>query len=207
MTTDKHPHIWEQREKESGKAYAAFLLYRDLGRGSRSIEQAVQIHRKATGKGLEKNWEKWSARHEWVKRCKAWDMYQQSLDEKALEDLRQQKRVEIVNAELEDYERLRAQWLEQSKAIRPVDMRTDLEDGRHVLTIKTTPYEFRAHIEARKKISEGLRLFAELPSNIDRHEQTGAGGKALTIKVVRDDDGYSNAQPHKPAPETDPDSE
>jgi hypothetical protein len=179
--------IWVQRENESSKAYAAFLLYRDLGR-SRSLVKAWALYKNGgKTKDMQGYFEQWSSKHEWVKRCRAWDAHQQKKDEDALEDLRQLKRVEIVNAELEDYEKLRAQWLEQSQYVRPVDVKTQLEDGRQVNILKVTPYEFKAHIESRKKISEGLRLFAEMPSSIDRHEQTAAGGEPLIINVVKMD--------------------
>jgi hypothetical protein len=184
MTNDHPPqNLWDKRETESDKAYAAFLLYRDLGRG-RSLAKASSTLDKPTSKL--RQFGTWSAQHGWVERVAAWDAAEQAKDEKALDDLRQLKRVEIVNAELEDYERLRAQWLEQSQYVRPVDVQTQLEDGRQVNILKVTPYEFRAHIESRKKISEGLRLFAELPSKIERNEQTGEGGGAI-INVVKMD--------------------
>jgi hypothetical protein len=175
----KHPPIWNKRETESDKAYAAFLLYRDLGRG-RSLDKASSTFDNPSSKLRQMG--TWSSQHDWVKRCQAWDAYQQAKDETALDELRQKKRVEIVNAELEDYEKLRTQWLEQSQYIRPVDVKTQLDDGRQVNILKVTPYEFKAHIESRKKISEGLRLFAELPNSIDRHEHGGVGGKPIQIE-------------------------
>ena len=54
---------WERQSGETAKAYAAFLLYRDLPAIDRSV--AAAWGRKAGGK----QWERWCAAHNWVNRA------------------------------------------------------------------------------------------------------------------------------------------
>lgn len=181
MTNDQPP-VWERQPGETSKSYHAFTLYRDLGRGVRTLEKAVKSHKKHTKHTL-RTFAGWSSSQNWVKRCEAWDKYEDSKREKSLDELRD----ELIKAEKDDYELLRKQWLEQSAQVRAVDVKTVTEDGTKVLIIKVTPYEFKAHIEARKRISEGLRLVAELPSSIERKEVGGLDGKDITVRVEYDD--------------------
>ena len=55
------------------KAYAAFLLYRDLPAVDRTIVAAVVEHRKLGGKASVRNWETWSSRYNWRERGLASD--------------------------------------------------------------------------------------------------------------------------------------
>lgn len=59
---------WGQQPNEGEKAFAAFKVYRDLGR-SRSLRLAAREVGKS--KGL---LDKWSRKHGWVARCAAWDL-------------------------------------------------------------------------------------------------------------------------------------
>lgn len=62
-------HQWDIQPGESAKAYAAFACYRDLGE-DRSLL--------ATGERLKKHPDflaKWSSRHRWVARAKAFDTH------------------------------------------------------------------------------------------------------------------------------------
>lgn len=77
-------HAWERREAESDDAFAAFVIYRDLGR-KRSVEQvrkrlATKPQGKqkkgskgATKKAIPGHLSAWSARFEWVARAAAYD--------------------------------------------------------------------------------------------------------------------------------------
>jgi hypothetical protein len=67
----------ERMRGESGRAYAAFCVYRDLG-DHRSLNAAwrdqLPQNRAATiGKRCPGQWQLWSSRFEWVKRALAYD--------------------------------------------------------------------------------------------------------------------------------------
>lgn len=82
---------WAQRVREKSKAYRAFLLFRDLGRG-RSV---LAAYRKWKGDGdpprlagapietdkdptcVPPNWRRWSINYHWEDRARAWDAVQQ----------------------------------------------------------------------------------------------------------------------------------
>jgi len=64
--------IWERQKGETTKAYAAFCAYRDYG-----IDRSIQ---KVVNKYIEKSWSmslllRWSAKHNWIQRCVAFDSY------------------------------------------------------------------------------------------------------------------------------------
>lgn len=85
---------WMQMEGESDQAYAAFLLFRDIGPG-RTMAAAVRAAEK--DKGPEKpgagpkkalcapgNWKRWKARYHWDARAEAFDDHVQAGLEKKL---------------------------------------------------------------------------------------------------------------------------
>jgi hypothetical protein len=63
--------LWDRLPSETDPAWRAFEAYRDLPPSDRSIAAAV----KATGvkPGNNRNYERWSSRHDWVSRARAWD--------------------------------------------------------------------------------------------------------------------------------------
>ena len=66
-------NLWERQPGETAKAYAAFLLYRDLPPVDRSIVAAVAQHRYLGGKASVRNWETWSSLYNWSERGLASD--------------------------------------------------------------------------------------------------------------------------------------
>ena len=60
--------LWERQSGETAKAYAAFLLYRDLPAIDRSVPAAREGHQKDT-KGTLRQWKGWSMRNGWVNRA------------------------------------------------------------------------------------------------------------------------------------------
>ena len=56
-------NLWERQPNETAKAYAAFLVYRDLPAIGRSV--AAAWGRKKGGK----QWERWCTSHDWVNRA------------------------------------------------------------------------------------------------------------------------------------------
>ena len=65
--SDRKP--WERQPGETAKAYAAFLLYRDLPAVDRTIVAAVVEHRYIGGKASVRNWETWASRYNWRNRA------------------------------------------------------------------------------------------------------------------------------------------
>ena len=61
-------NLWEGQSGETAKAYAAFLLYRDLPAIDRSVLAAREGHQKDT-KGTLRQWKGWSMRNGWVNRA------------------------------------------------------------------------------------------------------------------------------------------
>ena len=66
-------NLWDRQPGETAKAYAAFLLYRDLPAVDRTIVAAVVEHRKLGGKASVRNWETWASRYNWRERGLASD--------------------------------------------------------------------------------------------------------------------------------------
>ena len=64
--SDRKP--WERQPGETAKAYAAFLLYRDLPAVDRSVPAAREGHQRDT-KGTLRQWKGWSMRNDWVNRA------------------------------------------------------------------------------------------------------------------------------------------
>ena len=64
--SDRKP--WERQSGETARAYAAFLLYRDLAAIDRSVPAAREGHQKDT-KGTLRQWKGWSMRNDWVNRA------------------------------------------------------------------------------------------------------------------------------------------
>lgn len=64
------PQAWERQEGETSKAWAAFAVYRDLGK-NRTLMTTVE----ALGKkpGYKRVLETWSSKFDWVSRCRAFD--------------------------------------------------------------------------------------------------------------------------------------
>lgn len=78
------PYPWDRQPNETGPAYAAFLIYRDLGLG-RSLDQAHNIRSKQKGtKDAPKSgrFGSWSIQHAWVERCRTWDNHVQTESDK-----------------------------------------------------------------------------------------------------------------------------
>ena len=67
------PNLWDRQPGETPKAFAAFLLYRDLPAIDRSIVAAVAQHRKNGGKASVRNWETWASLYNWRERGLASD--------------------------------------------------------------------------------------------------------------------------------------
>jgi hypothetical protein len=63
------PEAWERQKGESRKAYEAFRVYRDMG-AARSLAKVAEKLGKSTTL-----LSRWSAKHDWVERCRKYDEY------------------------------------------------------------------------------------------------------------------------------------
>lgn len=87
---------WERRSDEGTKAFAAFIVYRDLG-PRRTLRQAALAHYQIAEDDLKASSKKrvvegWSSRHQWRARAEEWDNYVRHETEekelKAIADMR-----------------------------------------------------------------------------------------------------------------------
>lgn len=67
--------VWEKRRREGDRAYAAFVVYRNLGT-QRSLSKVAQLVSKSVP--LMK---RWCARYHWARRAQAWDAHLCRIDE------------------------------------------------------------------------------------------------------------------------------
>lgn len=106
MSTEPTDLSWDQRlEGETEKAHAAFVIYRGLPQGQRSIDAV----RKAQGRPCKRILETWSSRWHWVERVAAYDAHQQSIALAEAEEETRRLAVEHVRARV----RLQRAFLER----------------------------------------------------------------------------------------------
>ena len=67
-------NLWERQSGETAKAYAAFLLYRDLPAIDLFVPAARERHQRDT-KGTLRQWKGWSMRNGWVNRAAEHDSH------------------------------------------------------------------------------------------------------------------------------------
>src|SRR5258707_856195 len=82
---------WEQQPTESGQAYKAFCVYRDLG-----LERQIKLaYRTATKRPASEQvsgrWNQWAKRYEWDQRARAYDAHLANVEQQALELRRRQQ--------------------------------------------------------------------------------------------------------------------
>ena len=74
---------WDRRPGETSPAWAAFVVYRDMG-GQRSTAKVQQER----GYRVRRHVDKWSGEHDWVARAAAWDAHLDAANQVAQLDLR-----------------------------------------------------------------------------------------------------------------------
>lgn len=138
--------IWERQPGETAKAYNAFCVYRDLGPG-RSLEKAAQ----ALGLKSRKYFSNWHARHNWVARAEAYDMYIEKLKrqehEQAILEMTRRHAELAVAFQEKIAERIRtidpneltpqdlARWLEIATKLERLSRGEPTEIGRHTVDL------------------------------------------------------------------------
>jgi len=132
---------WDRQLGESGKAYSAFLAYRDLGI-ERSLTKAAE---KVTKK--KQTLHRWSVQWDWRDRSYAWDRQMQEAEERA------------IMKERAEYRRLALQMTKNlaDKAARGVHAMKTVNvgaDGKECLALK--PAELIRIIELSHKMQREL---------------------------------------------------
>lgn len=139
------PQPWEQRPDETARAYAAFLIYRDLG-GTRTVD-AVAARIRGGADGAQPGRKRAAGRlfimakdNDWAERARAYDLYEASLKQQAADKVTVQRAriwAEREGRQLEDDYRLGRRFVQQAATISemPVVRQTVAKDG------VTTVYE------------------------------------------------------------------
>ncbi len=113
---------WERQDGESSQAFAAFVLYRDLG-PHRSLLKAYQRH-KPDAELLAGLWSEWSARWRWLDRALAYDDHCDAQRRKVRE-----KRLVELEARRVDFEIESQTALEKWVAELDGELRASLTEG------------------------------------------------------------------------------
>lgn len=181
-------NAWDRREdadpKETSKAYAAFLLYRDMG-GQRALSRVAKALSKS-----ETLINRWSFTHDWVSRAQAWDAEQQRLDDEA----RRETRERLIADELADYRMMLDKWHEvyERTKLHETRSRQTLKDGRVVDLLELNTADWQVLMKLRADIGKFGRLALGLPDRIAQDQHTGADGGAIktvnaNVEVKPDD--------------------
>jgi hypothetical protein len=154
-------NTWDRQENESSKAYAAFLMYLELG-PSRSI---VKV-RQSIGKNpvYNRQLERWSSKWLWVERTKAFDKnIAMGLQEALIaEHLAMNKRHIETSRELQSQSLIRIRSLDEEK-----------------VSVADSLRMFEAGVKLE-------RLAFGAPSEVMRQEVSGPGGVAITVRQEYD---------------------
>lgn len=161
----------EQRQGETQKAYAAFLDYCRMGAG-RSLRALVQTYREPDAENPPTKHDAtvfgWSSRFQWQERIGEYD--QQIAQDR--ESRLAEKRAEIEDAELADYERELNEWR------RRVDLLMLASDGMNT-------FELAALFKLRKEIADLGRRAVGMPDKITEGKIKGdEPDGALAIRVI-----------------------
>lgn len=95
MPKNRTDQPWERQKDESAQAFAAFLVYLNLG-----AERSHQAVSQQCGKSISLIG-RWSRSNDWVERCRAWDNYLQREAKKvAVEEIRKmnQQHIQLARA-------------------------------------------------------------------------------------------------------------
>ena len=79
--------LWDQQSDETARAYSAFRCYRDMFPIERSVSQVAQQLRRSRTLIC-----RWSAKHSWVDRCRAFDAHVQQSELEELQAARRDMR-------------------------------------------------------------------------------------------------------------------
>lgn len=142
---------WDRQKGESRKAYADFLLYRDLGL-TRSLAEVARRSSKHVTLMI-----RWNKRWDWVGRSDEWDAYEQRLADEALRrqiDERAERHARTADALLGV----------GIKILNRLNMQLDEVDAKGHPTQRVTP---RAALLAVEAIKVGRLIMGEPTERMD----------------------------------------
>lgn len=183
MSVDALQGVSGRLPQESGKAFAAFELYREMG-VERSIAKVAQKYNKSASYIAQLN--RWSGQHGWVKRAAAWDDAQSQAHNVEMNAHREA----LIDAELADYEQQLANWrrLWDTTQIFIERRSMTLPDGTRVQMSELNIDGYIRLAEYRHRISALGRRAMGLPDKIVQSDVT-SGGKAIKgYAIVSPDD-------------------
>jgi hypothetical protein len=198
---------YERQPGESAKAYAAFVIFRNLG-PERSV---LKAYRQKTGKEQAKQaaglWNSWATDHHWHKRADAWDAHLDEENRKAQEQARRgmaerhaTMAMGLQRKALERLQKMEAQELAASDVLRYLVEAAKLErlargepeeiqeqrhtdrDGqpladRTYQVLQALVESVAAFPEARIRLAERLRHEASLLRNPTNGDETTTDGE------------------------------
>lgn len=88
------PKIYDRQPNETDKSWAAFCIYRDMGR-ERSLEKLKQNRSQTGGSNTYSTLTNWSSKYNWVKRCSAFDDEELERESIELQKLRLSRRLQM----------------------------------------------------------------------------------------------------------------
>lgn len=171
--------VWDRLDTESPKAFAAFVVYRDMTREDRSVLAAYRVR---SGRAQAENlkppgtWYRWNERHQWEDRSRAWDSAQDRRVEAGLANRRLKSLQEIADLG----EQLRRKASAAARMLVGVTQKVGQIDGREavILEVKMTPGDICAMAKTGAAL-ESLAL--GLPT--DRTSQQDGGSDQVAISV------------------------
>ena len=132
------PKEYDRQPHDTDKSWAAFCVYRDMGL-ERSLEKVAEKHRQNTAKTALRYLKIWSAKHLWVKRCRAFDAEELQRQSIALQKLRAKRKLEI---EKEAWDK-RTEYKKKASSIRNSPMVRAIESDKGNIFMPTDKWAIR----------------------------------------------------------------
>lgn len=164
--------LWDQLLDESARAYACFLVYRDLG-PDRSLDKAFTRAQEAQ-EGTRKApgcWHQWSGKYRWPERAQAWDAAMRAKEQAAREAAQAaeaqawaRKRAEEAAVEWD----LSRALIEKARAMLAFPLQTQeiyQEEEKRTVIIKPARWTFRDITAAVETASKLARLAAGMETD------------------------------------------
>lgn len=111
---------WDRQPGETDKAWQAFVPYRDLPSGKRSIKVACDAIGGTAGKY--RQMELWSSKNQWVARVAAWDAH---LDATSIQPLMAKQRAEMAERQIKLGREMQDKAREGLGLVKPKDLDPD----------------------------------------------------------------------------------
>lgn len=139
-------HSWDQAPDESGKAFAAFAAYRDLG-SERSVGKVVGKCQKSHSLIY-----RWSITHRWRDRAREWDEFQDQLIQ--AQSIR--TRIEMNRATLLMAQKIQSKAMQGYNVLETVRVVKDKVTGEEKLELAVKPAELLKMMTTAHEIGQQL---------------------------------------------------